>query len=183
MAPAIRAVTQTLIEDTTFVKVVTLENIKPWPTLNLVTYTVTKPHTTVIRVIDTGPTPTPESHHPIKSRELSDGKKGAIAGSVLGVVVFLLLLYYLYVCRLQWGTSITRPAKLPPDSKDPEASDPTPPDPAPIRQADHYTSCEDNNGNERADRASDKGGKIGKTSSLFDSRTGETAEGEEASET
>ncbi|KAJ5385379.1 hypothetical protein N7517_003290 [Penicillium concentricum] len=132
MAPAIREVTRTLIEDgTTFVNVVTLENTKPWPTLNLVTYTAANPYTTVIRVIDAGPTPAPEKPHPVQSRELSDGKKGAIAGSILGIVVFLLLLYYLYICRLQWGMSIPRSGKLPLDPKDPAASDPAPPDPTP----------------------------------------------------
>ncbi|KAJ5184538.1 hypothetical protein N7491_007595 [Penicillium cf. griseofulvum] len=131
MAPAIREITQTLIErDTTFTNIVTLENTKPWPTLNLVTYTVTTPQTTVLRVIDTA-TSAPESNDSAKRSELSDGKKGAIAGSILGVVVFLLLLYYLYVCYFQ-RLSTGPPPKLPLDAKDLEASDSAPPqDPAP----------------------------------------------------
>ncbi|KAJ5961127.1 uncharacterized protein N7479_008277 [Penicillium vulpinum] len=129
MAPAIREVTQTFIEEgTTVVQVVTL-NTKPWPTLNLVTFTVTTPHTTVLRVIDTA-TSAPDTTNSDKSSGLSNADKGTIAGSILGAAVFLLLLYYCHLCRLQ-RTSTRRSAKIPLDPKDPEASDPAPPDPSP----------------------------------------------------
>ncbi|KAJ5615375.1 hypothetical protein N7537_000489 [Penicillium hordei] len=128
MAPAIREVTQTLIEaDTTFVSVITLENTSPWPTLNLVTWTATTPFTTVIHVVSIAETPTPEQTHSGTSSGLSDGNKGAIAGCILGAVVFLLLLYYLYLCRLQSRALTRRSRKVPVDSKDPTP----PPDPDP----------------------------------------------------
>ncbi|KAJ5954254.1 hypothetical protein N7501_008533 [Penicillium viridicatum] len=129
MAPAIREVTQTLIEaDTTFVTVITLGNTRPWPTLNLVTRTVTTPFTTVIHVVNVAETATPEQTDSDTSSGLSDGNKGAIAGSILGAVVFLLLLYYLYICRLQSRALTRRSPKVPLDLKDP-----TPPsDPEPV---------------------------------------------------
>lgn len=126
MAPAVREVTQTLIEaDTTFVKVITLGNTRPWPTLNLVTWTATTPFTTVIHVVNTAETPTPEQTHSGTSSRLSDGSKGAIAGSILGAVVFLLLLYYLYICHVQSWALTRRSRKVPVDAKDPTP----PPDP------------------------------------------------------
>ncbi|KAI2704372.1 hypothetical protein CBS147317_5629 [Penicillium roqueforti] len=125
MAPAIREVTQTVIEaDTTFVSVITLGNTKSWPTSNLVTLTVTTPFTTVIEVVNIAATPAPEQINSTKSNGLSDESKGAIAGSILGATVFLLLLYYLYLCRLQSRASTKRSAKVLPDTEDP-----TPPDP------------------------------------------------------
>ncbi|OQD66689.1 hypothetical protein PENPOL_c004G06196 [Penicillium polonicum] len=129
MAPAIRVVTQTLIEaDTTFVTVITLGNTRPWPTLNLVTRTVTTPFTTVIHVVNVAETATPEQTDSDASSGLSDGNKGAIAGSILGAVVFLLLLYYLYLCRLQSRALTRRSRKVPLDGKDPTP----PPDPDPV---------------------------------------------------
>ncbi|KAK4863180.1 hypothetical protein LT330_001958 [Penicillium expansum] len=126
MAPAIREVTQTLIEaDTTLVSVITLGNTRPWPTLNLVTLTVTTPFTTVIHVVNIAETPAPEQISSTQSSGLSDGSKGAIAGSILGAAAFLLLLYYLYLCRLQSRPSAPRSAKVPLDPKDPTP----PPDP------------------------------------------------------
>lgn len=131
MAPAIREVTQTLIEaDTTFVTVITLGNTGPWPTLNLLTRTATTPFTTVIHVVNIAETSTPEQTHSGTSSGLSDGNKGAIAGSILGAVVFLLLLYYLYLCRLQSRALTRRPRKVPVDPKDP--TPPPDPDPDPV---------------------------------------------------
>ncbi|KGO76706.1 hypothetical protein PITC_090600 [Penicillium italicum] len=145
MAPAIREVTQTLIEaDTTLVTVITLGNTRPWPTLNLVTLTVTTPSTTVIQVVDIAATPAPEQINSAQSSGLSNGSKGAIAGSILGVVTFLLLLYYLYVSRLQSWASTPRSAKVPVDPKDPTPPpDPVPTDDKPAREKKTVTISSD----------------------------------------
>ncbi|CAG8898529.1 unnamed protein product [Penicillium egyptiacum] len=128
MAPAIREVTQTLIEaDSTLVTVITLGNTKPWPTLDLVTLTVSTPSTTVIHVVHRAATPAPERIHSARSSGLSNGNKGAIAGSILGVGVLLLLLYYLYLCHLQSRPLTPRSAKVQLDPQDPT------PAPEPVR--------------------------------------------------
>ena len=144
MAPAIREVTQTVIEaDTTFVSVITLGNTKSWPTLNLVTLTVTTPSTTIIEVVDIAATPVPEQINSAKSNGLSDESKGAIAGSILGAAVFLLLLYYLYLCRLQSRESTPRSAKVPLDTKDPTLPDPAPTDDQPSKKKKTVTISSD----------------------------------------
>lgn len=145
MAPAKREVTQTLIEaDTTFVTVITLGNTRPWPTLNLVTLTVTTPFTTVIHVVDIAATPVPDQIHSSESSGLSDESKGAIAGSILGVAVSLLLLYYLYLCRLQSRASTPRSPKVPLDPKDPTPPpDPVPTDDKPARKKKSVTISSD----------------------------------------
>ncbi|EKV08485.1 hypothetical protein Pdw03_4654 [Penicillium digitatum] len=145
MAPAIREVTQTLIEaDTTLVTVITLGYTRPWPTLDLVTLTVTTPFTTVIHVVDIAATPAPEQINAAPSSGLSDGSKGAIAGSILGVVVFLLLLYYLYLCRLQSRAMTSRSVKVPLDAQDPTSPpDPVPTDDKPARKTKTVTMSPD----------------------------------------
>ncbi|CRL25057.1 unnamed protein product [Penicillium camemberti] len=147
MAPAIREVTRTLIEaDTTFVTVITLGNTRPWPTLNLVTWTATTPFTTVIHVANIAETFTPEQTHSGTSSGLSDGNKGAIAGSILGAVVFLLLLYYLYICYMQSWALNRRSRKVPVDAKDPTPppdSDPVPADEKPATKKKNVTISSD----------------------------------------
>ncbi|KAJ5407030.1 hypothetical protein N7465_008314 [Penicillium sp. CMV-2018d] len=198
MAPAIREVTQTLIEaDTTFVTVITLGNTRPWPTLNLVTRTVTTPFTTVIHVVNVAETATPEQTDSDTSSGLSDGNKGAIAGSILGAVVFLLLLYYLYICRVQSRALTRRSPQVPLDLKDPTPpSDPEPvaADEKPARKNKTVTISSDlpryfrRYSRSKDDKsyisplAPDKRREIRTTGSLHDSITGETETKEEAPE-
>ncbi|KAJ6186863.1 hypothetical protein N7519_001771 [Penicillium mononematosum] len=145
MAPAIREVTQTLVEtDTTFVSVITLGHTKPWPTLNLATVTTTTPFTTVIHVVDRAATPAPEHTRSARSTGLSNGNRGAIAGSILGVGTLLLLLYYLYLCRLQSRPLTPRSAKVPLDPEDPApAPEPVSTDNAPSKSKKSVTISPD----------------------------------------
>ncbi|CAI7609608.1 unnamed protein product [Penicillium glandicola] len=207
MAPAIREVTRTIIEaDTTFVNVITLGYHKAYPTLNLVTSTVTT-SSTVIQV-DSISTPAPEENQIrlVKRSDLSDANKGAIVGTILGVIVFLLLLYYCYICWLQSRGLTPRSVKVALDPQDSTASDPPPSDPdnPPEKRKKkknvtissdlphylpRYSGSKDTR-NDLEDWAADAKRKIGTTGSLHDSRrekpdearTGET-ESEEASET
>ncbi|CAP74196.1 hypothetical protein E8E15_009792 [Penicillium rubens] len=145
MAPAIREVTQTLIvADTTFVSVITLGHTKPWPTLNLATLTATTPFTTVIHVVDRAATPPPKQIRSARSTGLSNGNKGAIAGSILGVGALLLLLYYLYLCHLQSRPLTPRSAKVPLDPEDPTpAPEPVSTDNAPSKNKKSVTISSD----------------------------------------
>ncbi|KAJ5582692.1 hypothetical protein N7535_001312 [Penicillium sp. DV-2018c] len=134
MAPAIRKVTQTIIQpDATSVVVVALGNTKRWTTLSCSDASpVTTPSTPIVQAF--GETETPVGSYPKRSTGLSSTDKGVIAGCAVSVVVLLLLLCWCYLRPSPWSFRLS-PPKAPsvPKEPPPEAT-PADPDPAP---ADH----------------------------------------------
>ncbi|KAJ5101435.1 hypothetical protein NUU61_003657 [Penicillium alfredii] len=93
MAPALHMLTQTITQDsTTFTTTFPLGSIDPEPTAHLVTFTLTSPSTTVVKV-DIAATPTGTEQTKNSDGGLSNEAKGAIAGSITGTAILILLLY------------------------------------------------------------------------------------------
>jgi len=108
MAPLVQ-LTQTITQaTTTYVTAFLLSGNQAWPTVKYVTQTLTYPSTTIVEVNITS-TPTGSQSVSTSTHGGSTGSvKGAIAGSILGAFVVLILCYFC-CCR--------RPSSYPPSSR------------------------------------------------------------------
>lgn len=99
MAPVVQELTQTIAQaTTTFVTTFLLGSEQARPTANYVTQTLTYPSTTIVEInIASTPTST-QSASPGGHGGLTGTAKGAIAGSILGAFV-VLILSFLCCCR------------------------------------------------------------------------------------